>query len=45
MDAAGNVNYNNYLSTQLYLDTVDPFAPITLLADPLYWTNVDNFNL
>ncbi|MHA2127051.1 MAG: hypothetical protein ACXABO_16875 [Promethearchaeota archaeon] len=45
MDAAGNVNYNNYAATQLYLDNSDPATPSTLIADPDSWTNIDNFNL
>ncbi|MFX1432021.1 MAG: NosD domain-containing protein, partial [Promethearchaeota archaeon] len=45
MDAAGNVNYINRASTQFFLDTVDPGVPISLTADPSFWTNIDSFNL
>ncbi|MFX1522413.1 MAG: NosD domain-containing protein, partial [Promethearchaeota archaeon] len=45
VDAAGNVNYNNYAFTQLSLDTLQPEAPISLTADPISWINVDSFNL
>ncbi|MFX0007373.1 MAG: hypothetical protein ACFFAV_11695, partial [Candidatus Hermodarchaeota archaeon] len=45
VDAAGNVDYINYASTQLYLDTSDPLAPSSLIATPGLWTNIDSFNL
>jgi len=44
-DAAGNVNYNNYNMTLLYLDREDPNAPIDLAATPSSWTNIDSFDL
>ncbi|MFX1590365.1 MAG: hypothetical protein ACFFC1_19705, partial [Promethearchaeota archaeon] len=44
-DAAGNVNYNNYNTTLLYLDGEDPNAPIDLAATPSSWTNIDSFDL
>ncbi|MFW9821248.1 MAG: hypothetical protein ACFFE5_16720, partial [Candidatus Thorarchaeota archaeon] len=45
VDAAGNTNYTNYASTQLYLDTSDPIEPTSLLATPNSWTNRDSFNI
>ncbi|MHA2005863.1 MAG: hypothetical protein ACXACO_00005, partial [Promethearchaeota archaeon] len=45
VDAAGNVNYNNYASTQLYLDSTDPSTPSSLIASPSSWTSTDNFNI
>ncbi|MFX1427859.1 MAG: hypothetical protein ACFFBE_15505, partial [Promethearchaeota archaeon] len=45
VDAAGNVNYSAYESTQLYLDSYDPIKPSTLVATPSSWSNVNSFNL
>jgi hypothetical protein len=45
VDAAGNLNYTHYITTQLYLDTLDPLAPSSLTATPNSWTNVDSFNI
>ena len=44
-DTAGNINYNNYATTQLFLDTVKPSSAIGLSATPSSWTNIDSFNL
>jgi len=44
-DSAGNIDYNNYETTQLYLDTTDPSPPSGLIATPVSWTNVDSFNI
>ncbi|MFX0024187.1 MAG: hypothetical protein ACFE9S_17810, partial [Candidatus Hermodarchaeota archaeon] len=45
VDAAGNLNYTHYITTQLYLDTSDPLAPSSLTATPSLWTNLDSFNI
>ncbi|MFW9942250.1 MAG: hypothetical protein ACFFFT_14520, partial [Candidatus Thorarchaeota archaeon] len=45
VDAAGNVNYSAYASTQLYLDSMVPLAPSTLESTPISWTDVNSFNL
>ncbi|MFX0073894.1 MAG: hypothetical protein ACFE96_00520 [Candidatus Hermodarchaeota archaeon] len=44
-DSAGNINYLNYNSTQLYLDTAAPSAPLLFGATPDSWTGTDNFDL
>jgi hypothetical protein len=41
-DVAGNVNYSNYSTTTLYLDTVPPSAPINLSILPEN-TSLDDF--
>jgi len=44
-DVAGNVDYNTYVSVELYLDTTDPSSPSGLAADPSSWTSTDDFDL
>ena len=44
-DSVGNLNYLNYNSTQLYLDTSAPSIPLLFGATPVSWTNTDNFDL
>ncbi|MFX1267286.1 MAG: NosD domain-containing protein [Promethearchaeota archaeon] len=44
-DTAGNIDYNNYDTTLLYLDQENPAAPTGLSADPSSWTNIDDFDL
>ncbi|MFX1455481.1 MAG: hypothetical protein ACFFDB_08925 [Promethearchaeota archaeon] len=45
VDAAGNINYSAYVSTQLHLDISDPYTPSLFLANPVSWTNIDSFNI
>ncbi|MFX0022776.1 MAG: hypothetical protein ACFE9S_10640, partial [Candidatus Hermodarchaeota archaeon] len=45
VDTMGNINYTNYASTQLCLDTLAPLAPSSLTAIPSSWTNANSFNL
>ncbi|MFX1430641.1 MAG: hypothetical protein ACFFCY_10805 [Promethearchaeota archaeon] len=45
VDAAGNIDYNNYGMTYLCLDTANPDSPLTLTVHPSSWTNMDDFEI
>ncbi|MCK5561206.1 MAG: fibronectin type III domain-containing protein, partial [Thermoplasmata archaeon] len=45
MDRAGNIDYNNYATKELYYDAVPPSPPENLTATPSDWTNVNSFAL
>ncbi|MBW1691387.1 MAG: DUF1566 domain-containing protein, partial [Deltaproteobacteria bacterium] len=44
-DGAGNTDYNNRSSTNLYYDATTPPAPTSLTATPGTWTNVNSFSI
>ncbi|UCE73609.1 MAG: hypothetical protein JSV56_11370, partial [Methanomassiliicoccales archaeon] len=44
-DNVGNVDYLNYATATLYLDTTPPMAPIDLTPTPDTWTNINSFSL
>jgi len=45
VDDAGNINYLNDATVQVYLDTTDPATPIGLYAVNASWTKWDNFDI
>jgi hypothetical protein len=45
VDSASNTNYVNWNTTMLYFDINPPAQPITLQADPIYWTPVNTFKV
>ncbi len=44
-DNIGNVDYNNYGTTTLYLDTTPPGPPTNVTASPGSWAFVNSFNI
>lgn len=43
-DSAGNINYNDIATIDIYLDSTDPLAPSGLSVNPDTWTNINSFN-
>lgn len=44
-DNASNIDYNKYATVQLKYDGTDPAAPSNLAANPISWSNTNDFDL
>ncbi len=44
-DKQGNINFNNFAFTSLYLDTTPPDKPNRLIVTPSDWTSINSFEI
>ncbi len=45
VDRAGNIDFNNHATKELYYDAVPPAPPENLTVTPSGWTNVNSFTI